>query len=245
MLLKQAWWLARKELQPTTYSIVLNMLFYLYAAGVILSMSVQLGDTDTSGGMRPFTGIVLNFFVMAILPNLGFLISRRYMTYRTTDVFTKKLAFMRQLPIPLAVIVSSRFMQLLVTLVPMALVLFAGYGIVAAALKLVSFGTLQFVGFFVFWIGYSIVFGSLNLYWELGLTGRQYFNRCMMMVPVYITAAVILWLWLGESVWTRSLSWVDDTHGLISLLSLAIAALVVLGIGRALVGRLRKRDWHG
>jgi|GEM_PF-3555468 len=245
MMLKQAWWLARKELQPSKYSIALNMLFYLYAAAVILSMSVELGDANAPGGTRPFTGIVLNLFVMAILPNLGFLISRRYMTYRTTDLFTKKLAFMRQLPIPLRVIVSSRFMQLLITLVPMALVLFACYGIVAAALHLVSFGALQFAGFFLFWIGYSLVFGSLYVYWELGLTGRQYFNRCMMMVPVYMVAAVVLWLWLGESVWTRSLSWVEDSYGGISLLSLLVAALTVLGVGKALVARLRQRDLHG
>lgn len=99
--------------------------------------------------------VLPDYMLLAMIPFLGFAYSRRTMKYWSADSYTKMLAYLRSLPIPLNAVLCKRKLQ---SVICFALngVLFFGLVYALAGHLRASISPLGYVVFSFTWIGYGL-----------------------------------------------------------------------------------------
>ncbi|UJF34155.1 ABC-2 transporter permease [Paenibacillus hexagrammi] len=239
----QIWRLATMDLSKRWLMLVGSIAFYVYCGLVMNLMEFRFHDALDSKFLSIYLAIISNFFVLAIIPNLGFPLKKKYLNYWKTDIFSKRLAFLKSLPISNREIVWSRYVQVLIVMMLMSTIFFSSYWLISVIFgdAGLHFGT--YLLFAITWIGYSMLMSALYVFWELALWGKQYFIRNIMMIPVYAAIGVLLWLFMGNSLWETVLSGIVVHPVLMPLISLA-AGITAVGVsGRRLEKKLEERDY--
>ncbi|MBD0379488.1 hypothetical protein [Paenibacillus sedimenti] len=190
-------------------------------------------------------GVAMNFFVLAIVPIWGFPISKAFINYKKTDLYTKRIAYLKTMPIANQVIIWSRFIQTAMLVFAMALVVFIPYFTILDYLGKLPLSFLECVSFALVWVGFSLLVGSLYISWELGVPGKVYFVRCLLIMPFFAIGAFLFWWWLGQSLWLVMMEWVQDFLILLPIGVLLISLLAIVTAAAWLDRKLVKRDLYG
>jgi hypothetical protein len=244
-LLESSLWLAMEELRKKWHALIWGTLFYGYTVFMIAIMSEQFLETDAGTNIHAFTGVMANFFVLAILQNLGFPMNGKYFSFWKSDTFTKRLHYLKRLPISNEVIIMSRILQFLFTIVIMTIIFFGIYYIIMAYELISRVDIFPYLSLAVIWMGYAIITGSLNLYWELAVSGKTYFRYCLLMTLVYGVVSVIIWYLYRNSIWLVTAEWARDYGFVPAILSLILGVISLVICGKQLKKRLDRRDLHG
>lgn len=174
-MLKQAFWLAKKEIKYHRLSLLFTLLvtiFFALITSVLLDESVQ----KTFGpDIMHYNFFLLDviFFIFTVSLSANFM-SGPYLSFRAIkeDPFSKRMAMLRTLPIPVPVLSLSRILMMLMTLLVLSSVF---YGTLAIALPEQFFqhiGPVEFVVFILFWFGCALILGGLNPFIEYGTSGK-------------------------------------------------------------------------
>jgi hypothetical protein len=235
---KSAWHLASREMKRNWGGWLVSAAFFLYVAAMLVILTHQGTYPSGHAEVRRVTDWALNLFVLAVMPNTGFLLGRRYFTFYRKDSFTQQLRLLKSLPISNRLIVRSRFMQLATAAVVMGALLF---GPLYVSLHF-DLGGWQFVEMALCWFGYSLVFGSLYVYWEMSLSGKRYLICNLVLTLLYIVVAVVSAMLLKEPFWQLMMEGVRRFGPLLPLVFLGLAAFAVRLSAGAIERRLAVRD---
>lgn len=245
-IMKDAWYLASHELKNKWLVHLGSILLYGYCGLALNTMVGPLTAALDSRAASVFLALASNFFILTVVSSLGFSFTKEYMSYWKTDAFTKRLFFLKTMAVSNRVIIYSRFLQILIMVIVMSVAFYScNYAILAIFGRTVpDLG--DFVSLALTWMGYSIVMGSLCVYWELGVHGKAYLLRSLILLPVYAISAYLLWIAAaGRPIWIVTMEWVRHYGLLIPMISLLLAAAAVYVSGHMLAKRLNQRDLHG
>lgn len=183
--LRNAWRLSRRELSLSVISFPLTV-FATLLLGLVLGLQLfdllyDWGvDSAQARSLAPSNGFLDFFFLLvASLLAINWLAEGWSLPWR--DVFSKRYAFLRTLPIGSRDLIAGRVLTMTFTLALLSTVFF-----LTAYLFANSFGTgpyldavrsqlstLQYLWFVIVWTMFGLVCGGFHLYMESGTRGRS------------------------------------------------------------------------
>jgi hypothetical protein len=125
-------------------------------------------------GEGVFYDFLLGFWFLMLVPVLGsnFLFNRDYYYNLREDNLSKRLAFLRSLPISAGAVVVGRAAIMLLTLACAAPAFFSSIYLSSPTLQ-ARLGPAQYLAFSLGWLGYALFMGGFLLFVWLGLPWRK------------------------------------------------------------------------
>jgi hypothetical protein len=241
--LPAAWLLARREMGRNRVGWLVSVVSCLYVGAMLYILTGQLLSEVQSKAVIHLSEWVMNLFLLAMVPNTGFLLGKRYLQYYRRDSFTQHLRTLKCLPISDRVLVLSRYLQLLTTAAIMTVLTFIPvYLAFRYDGKLMAITNTEFFALGLTWLAYSIAAGSIYVYLEMGMSGKTYLKISFVFVFLFFlisTAAVPVF---SDSFWTLAIHGVQTYGWLVPFAFSLIAAASVLLFARLLERRLAVRD---
>lgn len=240
--LYEARWLAGKEIQRTWPSYLITaalaLLFGVFAVFVLDALRTDPADGAGSAGLDIF----FIFGVSAFTTNS---LSRDYLRSWGGDTFSKRLHFLRSLPISAGEVVAGRVLTMLPALVLNSLAFFVviyvasesyGGGLVE------QLETGEYLAFVGIWVGYAVFCGGAWLYGELGLHGRTY-NRIAFGVMALVLVLLVAAEWLLDArIVARTIGLAEEYGALPAILALLMGVVVFALWAMVVVRRIERRD---
>lgn len=220
--------------------LVFPALFSLLMIVYLGSLTMVIVDDFVGGKDRT---IISDFLMLSMVPGLGFIFSRRTMKYWTEDSYTRMLAYLKGLPIPLEVVLTKRKLQAFLAFVPNSIVyfglLYAGGEHIRSAMS-----GIEYISFVLTWIGYGLIITGFYIFIELLYSGKIYGWFTILMMSLSMGIALIIGLSGGSVVKftiEQSKEW--------SLLSPLMWGLLLAGVlsihllGQLTLKRLKRRSF--
>ncbi|TCZ77795.1 hypothetical protein E0485_09985 [Paenibacillus albiflavus] len=234
-----AWYLAKRDLLDK--SVFLCGIFY---CGLIILFTFDYVSMNLFAVEQKNHSITIfqNMVVVLLFQNLGYRLDHKYFTkYYKTDVFTKRYSFLSTLPITIKQMILARYMQYTITLAVMYAVIFGITGIWGNIIHSGNLTAVQFIEFMLMWVGYTILFGSINILLELGFHGKihYWFN-----IAVYFIFVAGCFCLSFISVWQVAIDLIVSYGYLIPCASLLLAGLVTWLVIKQLARRMQTRDLY-
>lgn len=185
-----AWHIFRYEMRQSWIGILITMLFFAYLSLIMIPglnelLAQEQSDTNI--------GWLADFLYLTLLPIMSFLMNRSVFRHRTDDPFTRKLAYLKTMPISMNAIVISRMMLMISVLIPVSAFFFTLQYLLTEKLnEMLSID--QYLIFVFIWIGYSIITGCAFVYVEQAYSGKVYFFFSMASMVLYLIMAALLWM---------------------------------------------------
>ncbi|BCG57056.1 hypothetical protein [Paenibacillus sp. URB8-2] len=183
---KDSWFMIRGDLRGDKIRLMLTLLisiiFMTYLGGL---MGLLINDS----AQIQQRSVLPDYMLLAMIPFLGFAYSRRTMKYWSADSYTKMLAYLRSLPIPLNAVLCKRKLQ---SVICFALngVLFFGLVYALAGHLRASISPLGYVVFSFTWIGYGLAVMGLFIFIEFLYSGKAYFWLLLLVMLISFGAAM-------------------------------------------------------
>ncbi|ARK30419.1 hypothetical protein [Halalkalibacter krulwichiae] len=184
----QTWWLVKKEMINKAGSIFLTALFVMLVGVITATMLGQFIEGQRSNQF------LLDLIFIGITPSFAALVmSGPYLTFQTikTDPFTKVMGFYRSLAIPFRVLVLSRTVFMLFTLVAMSAVYYLTIFLRLQVSFIALFEVSNYLMFALFWFGYALALGGINSFIEYGTSGKMLYIFSFVMT-ISVVAFVLL-----------------------------------------------------
>jgi hypothetical protein len=220
------------------WGFIITLLFALYM-GAVLSLSI---DEIVAGENvnRFFYGLV-DWIYLTMLPVFGLAMNRSALGMWRKDVYSKRIAYWRTMPIPVAAIVLSRLLQSTIALSVIGVFFVALQYVLAPHLR-AEFTLPQWLESGAIWLCYAFVINALYLLLELGYNGKKYVQWYFGYMGLSAIAVTLLNLW-GANLFTKLLNLTDHGPYVVVLIGMALLALVVTWVGcRMTIVRIRSRS---
>lgn len=243
---KQAWWLVGKEIKFQWRAFTATMI-----ATFIISLAVinVLVGIDSRGELIQetfyFRMFMMDFIFLGLTPSFAAIyMAGPYLSFRSfnEDPFGKRLAVYRALPVPIGVLIRSRMLLMLVTLLTMSAVFYTS---IITALNVAdmmpNIGLL--VSFICTWFGYALALGTVNAYVEFGTNGRVLWIYPFVFVLTFLGTAIFIHRKAGTSIVEWSYTLAQNYGWAAAVISIVIGAVISIGVGQLLKKRLLKRDY--
>ena len=235
-------WLAIRDIRRSRLSYFVTALFGLLFGVLAVLM---LGDTQTGApSSKPENAALDVFFIFAVSTFATNSFSRDYL-YSWGDTFTKRLHFLRSLPISAGELVASRVLAMLPALIFNSLVGFVTVYFLSWSFggRLVQqLGPGEYLAFAGIWVGYAIFFGGAWLYGEFGLHGRT-FNWIVFGIVGCTLPLLFALEWLFDlRIVVRTIELVEAYGAWPTVLSLAVGMAAFALWARATVRRIECRE---
>jgi hypothetical protein len=215
---KDAWVIFKKDLYTERLYLIWNVIFSLYIGAMFSFMlySVDKAETD----LHPMA----DFFMLMMVPMIGFFYSRRSFNYLRKDSYTQMLWYYRTLPIPAKTIMKSRYLQLIFMVFFSGFIFFTTIFCSFMLMKAeVSF--FQFISFALTWIGYALFMNGLYIYMEFLKRGKVYFWMTMILLLVTAIVSAVIAVFHGNLV-----SYTMEISGRYFLLSPVMWGALLCGV---------------
>ena len=244
---RDAWWLAERDVRrawlsfPATALLVLVLGFF---TGLIAN-DVSSGRWSGRGAFDSiFPSLLLDFYFLGVagpVLTLNVLFNKDYSAYWRRDYLTKRLFFLRSLPIGVRELVVGRVLVMLFTLLVMAPCFFVPLYLMSAE---PAFGSdpVRYAWFAVLWLGFALFVGGANMYAWLATDGRT--NVWVAAVAIVSIALVVglLNAAFGVGIVTGTMGLVRAYGPLPSVLSLLAGLGALFLWALAMERRLKRRD---
>ncbi|WP_410513311.1 hypothetical protein PaeBR_02280 [Paenibacillus sp. BR2-3] len=202
-----------------------------------------------------FTGLLINssvggvertaitdFMLMSLLPILGFTYSRRSFKYWSEDSYTKMLAYLQSLPIPIAVILCKRKLQALLSFALNGILYFGLIYALSGDLR-TELSPLPYVVFALTWIGYGLVMTGVYVAIEFLCSGKIYCWMTILIMALCAGASLLVKL-AGGNLLFYTISYSKE-YGVASPLmwgSFLAGVISIQLLAKWTMQRLKKRD---
>ncbi|MDQ0112264.1 hypothetical protein [Paenibacillus harenae] len=235
---KGAWFLAKQELVRDRWRSIITVAFI----GYLLLFSVPLFLESMTERETDSMSWLTDFIYLSLLPCLGFVLNNTMMNYYKKDSYSRKLAYLRTLPITPQQIALGRLIQLTLVLFAAQLIFFAAqYVIIYFSFVEIDLG--DFALYALFWFGYSLTIAMAYVYWEIGHSGKVYFAACIVTAILFLAIAAAV-SWLGEgNIVIGTLGAIEEGKWWIALITPVICAITLPFGYRVLTNRLLKRSY--
>jgi len=235
MFLLKTYWSYSKLAFPAT-------IFVFAAYGFFAGMLLNNLKEDYNNG---FEGFAADLVIVCFASCSGFLLTKGYLSnpYWKNDSFTKQLAVLRSMPIPVGTLALSRSLQILI-LSPVLLAVFFGV-LYASSSWAKELSPLTYLQFILVWFGCGNFISAWHVVREWGVSGRRYFWSSFVIVVLIIALCAAVWMVggthltirLGE-MWTpHAAGWTGAAAGI------GIAAASHVWMYRKLCAILLSRDF--
>jgi hypothetical protein len=220
------------------FGILFTFIFALYTGGVTsVSVDEIVGGDELPDVLNGF----MDWMYLTIFPFFGLVMNRTAFAMWRDDVYSKRIAHWRTLPIPLSAIVQARLLQsgIMVSIIGAAFLLLQ-YSISSNLRDTLSPSQMLEVG--VIWVCYSYIINALYAIIELGYSGKRYcqFYLSFMGFTAIVTA---LLTWQGIHVFQEVLKLTADGYALAAIIPLLILAALATWAGyHVTLRRLRARS---
>jgi len=215
---KDAWVIFKKDLYTNWLYLIWNVIFSLYIGGMLSFMLYSVNQAETD--LLPLA----DFFMLMMVPMVGFFYSRRSFSYLKEDSYTQMLRYYRTLPIPAKTIMKSRYVQLIFTIIFNGFFFFSTIFFFLMLMKAeISFN--HFISFTLTWIGYALFMNGFYIYLEFLKRGKIYFWMAMILFLVTAIVSVIIGVCHGNI-----LKYTLDTSGRYLLLSPVMWGALLIGV---------------
>lgn len=239
MVWKRAWLIAKYNLSQSKKGYLLSVLFNLYFS-FFIGMALRRVLEQQPGEHEWGDYLMQDILMLTSVSVMGFVMSKEYRNYWNSDTITKKLAYMRSLPIRIEELVLGRFQTLFVCLFAFAPILYIPLYFVAGFGSHLSI--VHYVEWAITWLGIGASIGGMYVVTEMGWSGKHYFWFCMASM-IGIVLLGVMGAVIGVSYVKATIELVEDYGVLIPALSL-IAALLLTRLWMKLTERrLRTRDY--
>jgi accessory gene regulator protein AgrB len=238
-MIKDALWLTKKQWAYTKFGFAFTILFYAAYGGL-----GGMFSEDWLSDMEIFTGIMIDLTIVIFMSMNGFVFSKGYFNnqYWKTDTFTKKLAMLRSLPIPVESLAMSRSIQIAIMSPVLTLTFFIVFYATSDWARSLPLST------FISFVVVCFALGNASSCWfviqEWSRSGKRYFiSSCIVValilaivIPVTLLSKVHLFAGLTEAV-SKPAGW------LWAVLALALAVATHAWMQLRLRRILRQRDF--
>lgn len=246
--MRDAVWLAWSDVRRTPFSYVAALFWPLLvgplAASLLNGVFVVEGLGAQGERMEALSnGALLDFWFLAVTPafTINLLFNPDYGSRFTTDSMSRRMAFLRGMPVPVPAIVAGRMLMMLTTLLVSAPPFFTVVYLFARGSEEVPAGA-GFLWFALIWIGYALVVGGYYMYIWLGISGKTDRAITLLTVLTYVIVAVSVNL-LSDVGLVEGTTLLAREYGVLA----GVVALVAGGAafvlwGRVSVQRLERRE---
>ncbi|WP_239616094.1 hypothetical protein [Cohnella mopanensis] len=222
--------------------IFFTFLFAIYMGAVMGPNlnSIWAGEVKAEGVAKFLYGMT-DWLYLTMFPVYGMVMNKSAWGMWKDDQYSKRLAHWRAMPIPLAVIVKGRFLQMAFTLPVVGAVFLVLQYSVSPDLR-GAITPSQWLENGLLWMCYGFAANALYIWFELGFSGRKYvqfYMGYMLLMAIIVTT----WTWQGFHLFKHMIQVIDNGNGWMLILIMAIAAIAATWIGyRATVNRIRGRS---
>lgn len=242
---REVWWLVREDVRRTWISfpavVLTSLLMGSYVGGLLFAPEFAEGVGDG------LVGFLRDFLFLTLIPVLGvnFLFNRDYYYSLKEDNLSKRLAFLRALPIPAVSIVAGRAAIMLISLGFAVPSFFAAVYLLSGA-SVTGLGIGGYLAFAAAWVGYALFSGGFLLFVWLGLSWKTEL-KVLIALPVYNTllAGLLNLALFEDGIVAESLELARTRGWLPATLILLTGAVAFVAWARAAARRLEKRELPG
>jgi hypothetical protein len=238
-----ALWLAGQDARRTWLSFpaaaVVALVVGVYAGGFLFS-------TEAAGALgERFFGFLRDLWFLTVVPVLGvnFLFNRDYYYRLREDNLSKRLAFLRRLPIPAQTVVACRATIMLLALACAAPAFFLPVYLVSRPLQ-DRLDPAQYLFFALVWSGYALFAGGFLVFVWLGLSWRTEKKVLMVAFPLFnlLVAGLSNYFVFGAGIVAGTLGLVEEGGAPTAVLALSLGACGFALWGWAAAVYLERRE---
>jgi len=237
--LKDSWFMLHGEIRGDKWKLIYTFLFSVLLMSYFgFFIGLLLNESLGKSGRN----VIVDFMLLFMVPILGFTYSRRSFKYWSEDPYTKMLAYLRSLPIPLPVIICKRKLQSLFSFSFNGILFFGLMYLMGSDLR-IHMSLLPYIVFALTWIGFGLMMTGVYIFIEFLYSGKVYcgVTFLIMLGSAGIAALVNL---SGGSLLFYSVSCSKNYEFLSPLMwgTLITGALSVQMFSSWTIHRLKKRD---
>ncbi|WP_029192686.1 hypothetical protein [Paenibacillus harenae] len=237
-LWKGAWYLAKHELVKDRWKFLITLALVLYILLFSMPFFMDSLEGEQTGGITWAS----DFIYLSLLPCLGFVLNKTMAGYWKSDLYTKKLAQWRTMPISSKQIALGRLIQLTIVMIVGQLIFFSLQFLILS-LDGADPSAGSFILYALFWFFYSLSIATAYVYWEVGHTGKMYFLISFVFIFIFLIISVGMALLDNGNIVVGSLHAIENGNWWIVLAALAVCAgALVIGMNR-MEKRLDKRSY--
>ncbi len=242
----EARWLAGQEIKRSWLSYpatALMVLFFGYFAAstvdgfLVLEGFGEGGKTFQDRFDAWFSGYI--FISFSVFLGLNWM-SREYWRVFSEDAFSKRLAFVRGLPISASTLVLGRLMSMC----PALLLNTPAFFVPVYWISDLSELRWNFLWFVAVWIGYSFIGTGISLLAEFAISGRVYLWATLVGVFVLFFGLIALEFTVDLALVSRTAGLVQTYGPLPALASVLLGAAALAILTRATIRRVERRDLY-
>jgi hypothetical protein len=246
-------WFAKKEMKGAWLSYSLTGLFVVFMG--LFGVATLSGIFELEGfgawGQRMedyCNAFFLDYLFLTVCALLGvntvyggrgpLLLS--WDTWRETPT-SRKLLFLRGLPVPAGSLVGSRMISMLFALMVNAVAFFTPVFLLSDLREL---GTSKYLWFAGIWIGYALATSGLYLLCELTLRSDKAHTLFSFGLATSLIVVVLLIEWTLEPSLVEKTAKLAQSHygALLAILSILVGGTALMLLPRLTAGRIEKRD---
>jgi hypothetical protein len=186
--------------------------------------------------------MLADFLLLSLMPLIGVSFSRRSMKYWSEDSYTRMLAYLRALPIPVTVVLTRRKFQAIGSFTVNG-VLFFGIVYILGENYRKGMTLPAFIAFAMTWIGVGLIVSGLYIFIEYLFSGKVYLGLTVLIVVASWAISFLVMLG-GGNLFLYSIS-LSKEWGLLSPImwgTLLLGTISVQLFSKWTIHRLKSRD---
>jgi len=239
-MLRDAFFLVKNQWRYTRIGFVFTLGFYAVYGG-IAAMFLNRAEEESALGV---IAVMSDVLVVTFMSAVGFIYSKGYLNnpYWRNDSFTKTLAVLRTLPIPVETLAWSRSLQIAL-ISPLSTAAFFG-AFYAVSNWAQTLDATAFIASVLVWFAFGNICSGWFVLVEWGTSGKRYLWLSIAASTLLIVAVVVL-AWSTDQTLTYAIGGAMEGSGrmLWPLLALAAAALAHRWMRHRLRRALLERDF--
>ncbi|TMV43107.1 hypothetical protein FE783_36165 [Paenibacillus mesophilus] len=234
-----AWFIVKADLRRTKWGLVVSTLMYAYFS-VFGSFIVNELFPNSPEPVSMHVSFLADIMFLCSMSCIGFFMTGEYRYYWRSDVFTKRLMYMRSLPIDTKELVLARYMQMGINLLYLSIIFFVPFYFICVLGEMLTVA--EYISFAIVWMSFGACMSILFAYKEMCGSGKSYFWFCMLGVVAYFAASGAAW-YAGFGFVKLSVELVDQFGLFVSLASLLITWIWTLAWSRITKQKISRRDY--
>ncbi|MEF3313721.1 hypothetical protein PV433_33055 [Paenibacillus sp. GYB004] len=231
------WFIVKADVKRAKWGYLISAFMYVYFC---FFGSFIVSDLFETMGNRGGVGFLADLMFLCSLSCIGFVMSGEYRSYWLSDVFTKKLLYLRSLPISTKELVWARYVQIGINLLIMSAILFIPLYFISLLDDILT--VTEYISFAVLWMCVGACSSMVFAYKELSGSGKSYFWFCMISVAGYMAVSGLCWYWNFGLV-EHSVIFAQKAGLLAAVVCLVITALWGWFWGRMTNDKIRRREY--
>lgn len=234
-----AWFIVKVELRRTKWGLIVSTLMYAYFS-VFGSFIVNelFPNSPEPVGMQ--VSYLADIMFLCSMSCIGFFMTGEYRYYWRSDVFTKRLLYMRSLPIGTKELVLARYLQMGINLLYLSIIFFVPFYFICVLGDTLTLA--EYFSFAVVWMSMGACMSILFAYKEMSGSGKSYFWFSMLGVVAYFALSGAAW-YAGFGFVKLSVELVKRFGLLVPLASLLITWIWTMLWSRITQNKISRRDY--